>query len=74
MRSISNLVALVLIAVGIVFVSYAGFSYTTEEKIAEIGPVTISSDERKHVPFSPIIGGICIAVGVVILLANRKRR
>lgn len=74
MKTLINVFALLLIVFGIITVSYAGFTYTTKEEVAQIGSVTISNEEEKRVPFSPILGGVCMAVGIAILVANRMRR
>ena len=73
MKPISNIIALVLVVLGIVFMSYAGFTYTTEEKVAEIGPVKITNEEKKTVPFSPIAGGVCLVLGVLIFIVNKRK-
>ncbi|MEO5721646.1 MAG: DUF3185 domain-containing protein [Chthoniobacterales bacterium] len=68
-----GIVGLVLIAIGIIALAYGGFSYTKREKIIDAGPLQVSADKEKTVPFPPILGGLCLVGGVVLLLAGNKR-
>ena len=74
MKPLPNVIALALIILGIIFLSYAGFSYTTQEQVAQIGTLKITNEEKKTVPFSPVAGGICIILGVGIIIFNRMKR
>ncbi len=73
MNKFINLFGIVLIVVGIVFITYTGYTYTTQEQVAEIGSVKITAAEQKTIPFSPIAGGICLAVGIGLIIFNRRR-
>ena len=43
--------------------------------LAEIdaGPLQVSADREKTVPFPPILGGICLVGGIVLVLAGNKK-
>ena len=66
------IIAIVLIAVGVLALAYQGFSYTTRERVADIGPIKVDKDTTHTVPIAPIAGGIALAGGVVLLLMSRK--
>ena len=68
-----GIVGLILIAIGIVALAYGGFSYTKREKIIDAGPLQVSADREKTVPLPPILGGICLVGGIVLLLAGNKK-
>jgi len=72
MKSTMSLVGLVLIILGIVFLAYQGFTYTKQEKVAEIGNLQITADTQKTVYFPPILGGLSIAAGIVLVVVGRK--
>lgn len=74
MKSIPNIVAIVLIALGIILMSYAGFSYTKQEDVAQIGSLTITNEEKKTIPFSPTAGAICLGLGIIVLIVNRMKK
>jgi hypothetical protein len=69
----AGIVGIILIAIGILALAYGGFSYTTREKIIDAGPLQVSAEKKKTVPFSPILGGICLVGGIVLVLAGNKK-
>jgi hypothetical protein len=50
-----------------------GFSYTKRETVIDAGPFKASADVKKTVPISPLIGGIMLASGLVLVFAGGKR-
>jgi hypothetical protein len=67
------IIGLVLIVLGIGALAYQGFTYTTREKIVDIGPLHASADTEKTIPLSPIVGGVAIACGVGLVVLGRKK-
>ena len=68
----SPLVGIILIILGIVSFAYQGISYTTHKKIVDIGPLQASATEHKTIPLPPILGGLALVGGIVLLAAGRK--
>jgi len=64
---------IILIVVGIVMLIFRGFSFTKEEKVADIGPLEINKKDKKSVGWPLYAGGIALAAGVFVLLADRKK-
>jgi uncharacterized membrane protein YidH (DUF202 family) len=62
----------VLIILGVLALAYQGFSYTKREKVIDLGPIEASADKKKHVAIPPIVGGIVLVAGVVMVVASRK--
>jgi drug/metabolite transporter (DMT)-like permease len=63
----------ILIVVGVVLLAYGGFaSFTTKENVAKLGPLEINKQNEHQVPIGPIVGGVCIVAGVVVMLAGRR--
>ncbi|MBA3661520.1 MAG: DUF3185 domain-containing protein [Gammaproteobacteria bacterium] len=69
-----NLFAMILIIFGITSLAYNGFTYTSREKVAEIGSLELSADTEKTVYLSPVAGGVALAVGLILIIINRKGR
>lgn len=67
------LIGVVLIVLGIAALAYQGFSYTSREKILDIGPIQASADTEKRVGIPPIAGGAAVLVGVVLLVAGSRK-
>ena len=61
-----------LIVIGVIALAYGGFSFTTSEKVAEIGPLKVEKEKTRSVPLPPILGGLALAGGVVLLIASRR--
>ena len=62
-----------MIAIGIIALAYGGFSYTKREKVIDAGPLQVSADREKTVPFPPILGGLCLAGGIILVLVGNKK-
>jgi hypothetical protein len=74
MNSMSNIIGIVLIVFGVVSLGYKGYSYTTQEKVAEVGPIKVTADTEKTVLFSPIAGGICLVAGLGLIIIGRMKK
>ncbi len=70
----TGILGIILIAIGIIALAYGGFtSFTTKENVAKLGPLEINKQDEHRVPVGPIVGGVCLAGGIVLLLAGNKR-
>jgi hypothetical protein len=70
----TGIFALILIAAGIAAIAYQGFTFTTQEKVVDLGPVHVEADRTRSVPLPPLVGGIAIMAGVVLLAVGRRSR
>jgi hypothetical protein len=66
-----NLIAVLLIVVGLAGLLYGGFSYTREKKVVDLGPVEVTKQEHERLPLSPIVGGLILVSGVWLLASGR---
>jgi hypothetical protein len=69
----SMIVGIVLIVIGVVALGYEGISYTTREKVIDIGPLQASVEKRKTIPLSPVLGGAALVGGIVLVLVGARR-
>jgi hypothetical protein len=69
----NTLIALILIAVGIVAFAYQGITYTSREKVVDLGPVQVTAEKTRTFPLPPIVGGIALVGGIVLLLMGSKK-
>jgi len=68
----NKIFGLILVALGLLGLAWGGFTYTTEKKVVDIGPIHATRDEKHNVPLPPIAGAAALIGGVVLLIASRK--
>jgi hypothetical protein len=68
------IIAVVLIALGIAALAYQGITYTTREKVVDLGPIQVTSERTRTIPLTPIVGAIGIVGGIVLLVMGMKKR
>jgi hypothetical protein len=68
-----KIVAIVLVAAGILALAYGGFTYKKETHDARIGPVAIAVTEKKQVDVPVWAGVALVVVGAGLLVAARKK-
>ncbi len=71
MRPLAML-GIVLIVLGAVALAYQGITYTTNEKVVDLGPLKVEAKKEKTIPLPPVLGGVAIAVGLVLLIASSR--
>jgi hypothetical protein len=67
------LVGIVLIVLGIVALAYQGITYTTKEKVIDLGPLKASVEKEKTVPLPPILGVLAIGAGVFLVWVGARK-
>jgi hypothetical protein len=67
------LLGVALIVIGVLALAYQGITYTTSEKIIDVGPLKASVDKKKTIPLPPILGAVALAAGVILLVVANKR-
>jgi uncharacterized membrane protein len=67
------LVGIALIVLGIVAFAYQGITYTSREKIIDIGPIQATADTQKTIPLSPLLGGLVLVGGIVLVVVGAKK-
>jgi hypothetical protein len=67
-----KLIGVALIVLGVVALVYEGITYTTREKVIDLGPLQAEVERKKTIPLSPVLGVAALAGGVVLLLVGRR--
>lgn len=65
-------IGIVLIVIGAIALLYTGFTFTTKEKVVDLGPLEINREKEHTINWPPIVGGVLLAGGVILLIANKK--
>ena len=69
----NTVLAIILIIVGIVAFAYQGIQYTSSEKVIDLGPVQVTAEKTSTFPLPPIVGGIALVGGILLLLVGGKK-
>ncbi len=73
-KTIVLLLGVLLIVAGAAALAYHSFSYTTQEKVAEIGPFKATVEREKTVIIPWSIGGVLIAGGIVLVVVGARSK
>jgi hypothetical protein len=69
-----KLIGVLLIVFGMFALAIGGISYIDRDKVVDLGPLEVQTEERKNIPLSPIVGIGALAGGVALVMAGSKTR
>jgi hypothetical protein len=69
----AGIVGIILIIIGVVALTLGGISYTKREKVIDAGPLQVSADKERTIPLPPVLGGICLVGGIVLVIAGTRK-
>jgi uncharacterized membrane protein len=61
-------IGIVLIVLGALVLAYQGINYTREKKVLDVGSVHITSETHETFPLPPVLGGLALVGGVVLVV------
>ena len=70
----TTIVGIVLIVLGVIALAYQGITYTKSEKVVDLGPLKVEAQREKTIPLPPVLGGVAVAAGVVLLIVGSRSR
>ena len=62
-----------LILAGVIMLSIGGFSFTSRERVADVGPIEVTAARERSVPVPPILAGLAIVGGLALIVTSRRR-
>jgi len=63
-----------ILVLGILTLVSGGIRYQRQETVVGLGPMRATTTEQKMVPVSPLVGGIAVVTGVLLLAIPHKRQ
>jgi hypothetical protein len=69
----TSLLGILLIVLGGLALAYQGFNYTRQEKVLDVGPIHATAERHERVSIPPILGGLALVAGIVLLVYGSKR-
>ena len=67
------IIAIILIVLGIAALAYQGITYTTREKVVDLGPIHVTAEKTRTLPLPPILGAIALVGGIVLLVVGSRK-
>jgi hypothetical protein len=67
------LTGVILIVIGIIALAYQGITYTTRDKVIDIGPIQLTAEKTKTLPLPPIVGSVALIGGIVLLFSRKQK-
>jgi uncharacterized membrane protein len=68
-----TIVGVLLIVLGVVALAYQGITYTTSEKVVDLGPLKVEAKRERTIPLPPVLGGIALIGGIVLVIVGARR-
>ena len=69
----TTLIGMALIVLGVLALAYQGITYTTHEKVVEVGPLKATVEKEKKIPLPPIVGVLALAAGVALVIVGARK-
>jgi len=67
------ILGVILIVLGVIALVYEGITYTTREKVIDLGPLKATVDKEKTIPLPPILGVLALVGGIGLVIVGSRR-
>ena len=67
-----KMLGVILIVLGVFGLAWGGLTYTTRERVVDIGPIHASRDKTHNIPLPPIAGSLALIGGIALVVVGRK--
>jgi len=67
-------IGILLIVVGALVLAYQGIDYTREKKVLDVGSVHLTAETHERLSLPPILGGLVLIGGVVMLVMGASNK
>jgi len=64
---------ILFIVLGGFALAYQGFNYTHREKLLDVGPIHATADKQDHISIPPILGGLVLVGGILMVIAGTRK-
>ena len=68
-----TIIGILLIVLGVVGFALGGFSFTQKEKVLDVGPIEATAEDKETVPIPPVLAGLALVGGIVLLAVSARR-
>ena len=67
-------IGILLIVLGGLALAYQGINYTREKQVVDMGPVHVTTETHEHIPLPPILGGLALVGGAILLVVGARNK
>lgn len=68
-----TIIGIILIVIGVAGFALGGFSFTQKEKVLDLGPIEATADDKKTVAIPPLLAGLALVSGLVLVAAGARK-
>jgi drug/metabolite transporter (DMT)-like permease len=68
-----TIIGIILIVLGVVGFALGGFSFTEKEKVLDVGPIEATAEDKETVPIPPLLAGLALVSGVVLVAVSARK-
>jgi hypothetical protein len=68
------LIGIVLVVLGALVLAYQGINYTRQKDVLDVGSLHVTTKTHERIPLPPILGGLALAGGVVLLVMGARNK
>jgi drug/metabolite transporter (DMT)-like permease len=69
---VNKTLGIILIVLGLFGLVWGGITWTTTEKVVDIGPIHATQDKTHNFPLPPIAGAVALLGGVALLVMGTR--
>ena len=69
-----KMLGIVLIVLGLAGLIFQGVTYTTRDKVIDVGSLHVTAEKEKTFPIPAIAGGLALAAGVALVVADSRKK
>ncbi|CAN5824275.1 hypothetical protein BH24ACI5_BH24ACI5_25490 [soil metagenome] len=70
----ARIAGIILIVIGLIGLIWGGISWTDTKTVVDLGPIQATAQERETIPITPIVGGIALVAGIILLVVPGRKR
>jgi hypothetical protein len=69
-----RILGIILIVLGALGLAFKAIPYTEKQKVFEVGSLSAQTEQHKELEIPPVVSGVVLGAGVVLLLLSGRRR
>jgi hypothetical protein len=69
----AGIIGIILIVIGVIGFAFGGIHWTKEKKDAQLGPIEVKHSERQGIAFPPVLSGLCVVGGIVLVIVGSRK-